>query len=180
VLPLALILGSAHSRRCGRDGATSLANSSGVGAATATVETSRIGGGVVTMIVELTAEQLVELADLVADRLRGVVADPGKRRLATADELAVVLGMAPTTVRQHAVELGGVRVGSGVRPRWRFDVDQALAAWTARYTSEESHEPKSPASVGVRRRSRSSSMGNDARLLPVRGRSSRQIGGERS
>jgi hypothetical protein len=130
----------------------------------------------------LSDVQLVELADLVAERLAGRVCGvlpvgAATRRLVDANELAAILNVTPATVREHAADLGGVRIGDGARPRWRFDADLALTAWTARYTSESSHESKSPVSVGVRRRARRTSMGNGVALLPVRGRSSR--GGDR-
>jgi hypothetical protein len=40
----------------------------------------------------------------------------------------LVLGVSRQWVYEHAEELGGQRIGSGKRPRWRFDLTVARAA----------------------------------------------------
>lgn len=79
----------------------------------------------------MTDAELTQLADLVADRLAGrllpVLADraPG---LVDAAALAELLGVTRDYVYAHADDLGAVRVGSGSRPRLRFDPERARAA----------------------------------------------------
>lgn len=87
----------------------------------------------------LHPDDLARLADLVADRVADRVAEETAQRVADlladadaeaarggpslidAQEAADLLGVSPRWVRQHADELGGMRLGSGARPRWRFD-----------------------------------------------------------
>jgi hypothetical protein len=65
-------------------------------------------------LVELTATRVVEML--------GADVRAGSRR-ATAAEVARELGMSAQWVREHGDELGGQRLGSGPRPRWRFDLE---------------------------------------------------------
>jgi hypothetical protein len=82
--------------------------------------------------VEAVARRVVEL--LVEERARGA-------RLASAAELARVLGVERSWVYDHAADLGAMRLGDGPRARLRFDVDRALALWTARCAGKGSHPP---------------------------------------
>jgi hypothetical protein len=77
--------------------------------------------------IALAPDQLEELAGLIADRLR---ADRALARggLVDVHELAALLGVSRSWVYQHATELGAVRLGSGSRPRLRFDPEAARAA----------------------------------------------------
>ena len=59
-----------------------------------------------------------------------------------------MLGVSRDTVYSHAAELGARHVGEGKRPRLRFDVEEALAAWSARQTSKGSQPPDPPAGAG--------------------------------
>lgn len=45
--------------------------------------------------------------------------------LVDAAGLAEALGVSRAFVYERKLELGGVAIGNGPRPRWRFDVDQA-------------------------------------------------------
>jgi hypothetical protein len=70
----------------------------------------------------LAPEQLAELADLIADRLREDQALATSRGgLVDAHELAAQLGVSESWVYANADLLGVVRLGSGSRPRLRFD-----------------------------------------------------------
>jgi hypothetical protein len=62
------------------------------------------------------------------------------RSMVDAATLAAELGLTRQTVYQHAAELGGVRVGSGERARWRFDLEAAKAAM-GRLASKRSQAP---------------------------------------
>lgn len=69
-------------------------------------------------LVEAVAQRIVELLD---ER----DASPRQTRLVDADELAEALGVERKWVYQHADELGVRRLGSGRRPRLRFDLERA-------------------------------------------------------
>lgn len=91
------------------------------------------------------------------------------RQLVDARTVADALGCSRDCVYAHADELGGQRIGDGPRGRLRFDLNQALAAWTSRSESERSHRREVPAQTQVPRRTRSRRMGSDPTLLPIRG-----------
>jgi hypothetical protein len=79
----------------------------------------------------LAPEQLAELADLIADRLRedqAPVNASSRGGLVDAHELAAQLGVSESWVYGNATLLGVVRLGSGSRPRLRFDVVAAREA----------------------------------------------------
>jgi hypothetical protein len=90
-------------------------------------------------------------ADLVLERLTGGSAAPG---LVDARTVADALGISAETVRDHADELGVVRLGPtgpNRRPRLRFDLAQALAWQAARSTGGRSQSSDPPVSSGTRR-----------------------------
>jgi hypothetical protein len=81
--------------------------------------------------ITLAPVQLELLADLIAARLRQdevPAAAPTRGGLVDVHELAALLGVSRSWVYQHAAELGAVRLGSGPRPRLRFDREAARAA----------------------------------------------------
>jgi hypothetical protein len=90
-------------------------------------------------------------------------------RLVDAEVVASALGVSRECVYTHAEELGGHRIGSGPRGRLRFDLDQALAAWTSRSSSKESHQPKSPAVTSGSASRHRRGLGSSAELLPIKG-----------
>jgi hypothetical protein len=124
------------------------------------------------MALRLAPDQLVELADLVAERLQRVQQAPAPPAsapcLVNASTVAEAIGMSAPWVREHAAELGGQRMGDGPRPRLRFDLEKARAAWAARSASERPSVPDSAPQPGSRRR-RSTPSGSSVPLLPVRG-----------
>jgi hypothetical protein len=114
---------------------------------------------VVTTIM-LSDDQLVRLADLVADRLAAsVAAAPGQ--LVDAQALATMLGTSRDCVYRHAVELGAQRIGDGQRGRLRFDPAVALERWNIKPASTPTR-----AAPTTRRRPPSST---GVALLPIRG-----------
>jgi hypothetical protein len=118
---------------------------------------------------ELTLRERM-LVDAIAERLAGLLRETSARvGLVDAATVAAALNVTRDCVYVHAAELGGKRIGSGPRGRLRFDLDQALAAWTSRSQSKESHRPESPASASPsagRKRKRKGSSGG---LLPIKG-----------
>lgn len=112
-------------------------------------------------LVDAVAVRVLELLDA-----RQAGASPGLVDPAT---LAEALGVSRSTVYEHAAELGAVEVGTGSRPRLRFDAEKARAAWNRRSGSEGSQGSRSPAVSGVRSRRRPDRLGSTVRLLPIKG-----------
>jgi hypothetical protein len=118
-----------------------------------------------TVTIELTPAQLDQLADRVAERLQQAPAV----QYVDAATVASRLGLSRDAVYAKAADLGGVKISDGPRPRWRFDLDQALEAWSGGLVSERSQTPQTPASRAVSPRRRRAGKGSGARLLPIRG-----------
>lgn len=121
-------------------------------------------------LVEVLVAELVEpLAQRVAELLAGKPARPPA--IVGVPELAELLGVSVDTVRRHADELGVLAVG-GERGRGRplrFDVEQALAAWsTARTAGKRSHSTETSENSGRKRRPRPKRLGRHVELLPIR------------
>jgi hypothetical protein len=106
------------------------------------------------------------LVDAVAERVLELLAErgapAGRSRLVSAAELAEVLGVTRDTVYCHADELSAVRLGA--RGRLRFDVEKAIAAWTACEASSRSQPADAPARAGRSRRRRAP--GSEGERLP--------------
>jgi hypothetical protein len=122
-------------------------------------------------VVVLTDAQLDALADRIAERLRAIDDAPcpsEARRLVDALTVAQAIGVSRDCVYAHAEQLGGHRVGNGPRGRLRFDLGQALAAWTACSTGRASEPPGSPPSAGAPDVRRHSRKGSARSLLPMK------------
>jgi hypothetical protein len=74
------------------------------------------------------------IAGRVAELLR---ADSAHGRLVDATTLAEALGVDRSYVYAHAAELGAIRLGSGSKPRLRFDLEAAREAFAC-YASKQS------------------------------------------
>jgi DNA-binding transcriptional ArsR family regulator len=119
-------------------------------------------------LVDATARRVLELLD-ERETPRG-----GRSPLVSAAELADVLGVSRDTVYGHADELGAVRLGAdGPRPRLRFDVEKAIAAWSVRQAGEESQAPDAPAAAGGAGRSRRRGSGSGVPPQPIGGKNGR-------
>jgi hypothetical protein len=90
-----------------------------------------------------------------------------QRELVDAAELARRLGIERSWVYAHAIELGAVKLGSGPKPRLRFD-PQIAARVMRRVGGDAATDP--PARSGKRPGQPSASGGSGAQLLPIRGR----------
>lgn len=78
--------------------------------------------------VELSEAQLDALAMKIAARVAESLAGPYEPQsapssLQTAAQLAARLGVSVRYVREHADQLGAIRIGSGTKPRLRFPAD---------------------------------------------------------
>jgi hypothetical protein len=132
---------------------------------------------VVVRLDEQTVEALAtRLADLLANRASRQD-PPGSRqagegaagRLLSAAQVAARWGVDRSWVYQHAQALGAIRLGTGTRPRLRFDPDRVTDYLTAEDRSTTASASRArPARRGDRRRSprRARDRGD---LLPILG-----------
>jgi len=105
---------------------------------------------------EAIARKVVELLEI-----RGLQ----ERELVDAAELAKRFGIERSWVYSHAIELGAVKLGSGAKPRLRFN-PQVAARVLRRVGEESTADP--PARSGERADQPSASGGSGVRLLPIR------------
>ncbi|MGI8731079.1 MAG: hypothetical protein ACR2LK_14040 [Solirubrobacteraceae bacterium] len=113
------------------------------------------------MTAPLPAEAVDAIARRVVDLLREEPALT-TRHLVDAGTMAMILGVERSWIYEHAADLGAYRLGTGDRPRLRFDVDRALSA------SREPEQPLAPAPTATTPRRRAPRSSTD--LLPVKGR----------
>jgi hypothetical protein len=90
-----------------------------------------------------------------------------QRELVDTAELARRLGIERSWVYAHAIELGAVKLGSGPKPRLRFD-PQIAARLLRKVGDGSAADP--PARSGERAGQPSASGGSGVRLLPIRSR----------
>ncbi len=109
--------------------------------------------------VEAIARRVIELLER-----RGL---SGGSELVDAAELARRLGIERSWVYTHAIELGAVKLGSGRKPRLRFD-PQVAARVLHRIREGPAADP--PARSGERAGRPLRGRRSEARLLPIRGR----------
>lgn len=88
-------------------------------------------------------------------------------KLLTAHEIAEALGVTRAWVYSHAQELGAIRLGTGPKPRLRFEVDLVAERLAARSVSEQS-ELQGPAPQRASRSPRVSRTGSSTDLLPIK------------
>jgi hypothetical protein len=112
---------------------------------------------------------LGELVGFLASELEQRQVAASGRRVVDAAGLAEILGVNAETVRAHADELGVLRIGDGPKPRLRFDVEKALAAWTAGSADRQSQPAPGGAAPAVRRGRPRLERAHTAELLPIRG-----------
>ncbi len=105
--------------------------------------------------VEAIARRVVELQ---AERI-----PLGAPALVDATALAHAIGMSRAYVYEHADELGAVKVGDGKKPRLRFNMGVALAAFSALTDKPEAAEQP------VRHKPRRIRPTASAPLLPIAG-----------
>lgn len=122
--------------------------------------------------VRLHPDDLAALAEAVAGRvadlLRQTPADPRVPALVDAATVARALGVTRETIYANAVRLGARRLGDGPRARLRFDLAEAVEAWTSRQPSERSESTPDAAREPKQRRRRASRSGNGLDSVPIR------------
>lgn len=117
---------------------------------------------------------LEALADLVAVRVVELLrVDDGSHAgpagaLIDAREVAGRYGVSAEWVRDNADTLGAVRLGTGARPRLRFDPEKVAAALTADEQRRGSQAPHPPP-PRRKTQARPPATANGCPLLPVRG-----------
>lgn len=113
-------------------------------------------------------QQLAEhIAEHVVELLRS--GEGTAARLVDATTVAKRLGVSRDYVYAHADELGVRRIGSGPRPRLRFELSRVISTPTSCFTGRESLPPKQPVATGKSARRQGRSMGSGTKLLPIRG-----------
>lgn len=112
-----------------------------------------------------------ELADRVLAQFSGAV-NGGRAlthsRLLTAAEVGELVGLNREAVYRKADELGAVRIGTGPKPRLRFDAERVAAALATCSASRESSQQNLPRRQRSRQRQSRNTSGAIP-LLPVRG-----------
>jgi hypothetical protein len=104
-------------------------------------------------------DALVEaIADRVAVRLADIARDPV--RLYDTRAVARMLAVSEDWVRDHAAELGAIRVGDSPRGPLRFDVDRVRTALAQRRLQRTERAP-------AKRRGRRTTTASGVKLLPL-------------
>lgn len=91
----------------------------------------------------------------------------GSADLIDAAEVGRRFSVTAEWVREHAEDLGVLRLGNGSRPRLRFDPERVAAALSPRVTGGRSGREEEPAGAPVARRRRPRDPGSSSGLLPV-------------
>jgi hypothetical protein len=113
----------------------------------------------------LDAASIEAVARRVVELIHDEGGSPAARRLVDAATLAAELGVDRSWVYAHRAELRAIQLGTGSKPRLRFDPE---VAWKvlARSASKESQAPKTPVPPRSSKRRR---LGSGPGLLPIRG-----------
>ncbi|MFZ1927367.1 MAG: hypothetical protein WAU42_14660 [Solirubrobacteraceae bacterium] len=122
-----------------------------------------------TAPITLDPETIRAIAEQAASRTVEMLRDKPVSGLVDAATVANALGVSRDCVYAHVDALGGERIGTGPRGRLRFDLDRALAAWTARCHSKESHRSESPVPASHSASRQRQRVGSSAGLLPIKG-----------
>lgn len=106
------------------------------------------------MSLQLDERTIDAIACRVVEQLRATAGESTSSSLVDAAELARLLGVDRSWIYAHADELGAVRLGTGAKPRLRFDVEVAKAAHGCRASAPADAELGPPSPARARRRAR--------------------------
>jgi hypothetical protein len=100
--------------------------------------------------------------EAIAQRVVELLADDAREpfRLLETQGVARMLAVSEEWVRQHAAELGAIRVGDSPRGPLRFDVDRVRAALAQRRLPRTQRAP-------AKRRARRTTTASGVKLLPL-------------
>jgi len=118
--------------------------------------------------VELAPATIEAIARRVASLLAEHEAQPADESLLTATQLARTLAVSRSYVYEHAARLGAIPVGTGSRPRLRFNLDAARTAYT-RATNDDALPTSGPTPEPTRRRQRRTRSADTGSILSVKG-----------
>jgi len=119
-------------------------------------------------VVRLAEDQVQDIVDRIVERLAPRLAARGDG-LVDAATIARELGVKRATVYAHKDELGAIEIGSGSKPRLRFDRKRAVEGWKSGAMSGEVQAASTTPKQKVRPPGRATF---GVRLLPVKGPSS--------
>ena len=125
----------------------------------------------------LDPETIDAIAHRVVDLLRESESVAAESDYLTATDIARIYGVRPGWVYAHAVELGVVPLGRGVRPRLRFDPEVVAKRLGACSTDRESDLGAVPPPDRESQRPRRAATGSNTDLLPIRGSAPPGFGG---
>jgi len=112
-----------------------------------------------------------ESVDAVARRVVELLAEQSAPLpaggLVDAATVARALGVSRATVYEHAAALGARQLGTGARPRLRFDLQEARDLWASREAGGRSQGEDRPVNAGRRPGRRAARSGRSADLLPI-------------
>jgi hypothetical protein len=134
----------------------------------------RRSGHTMSELVRLHPDDVREIARLVADRVLAELGDgpAAPARLLTAAQVAERFGLSRRWIYENREQLGAVQVGSGERPRLRFDPAAVADALDPR---REGKGPQNPDPARRKRSGRKRTAAGDGGcptlpdLLPIKG-----------
>jgi hypothetical protein len=107
--------------------------------------------------------------DAIARRVIELLGDESSEvRLVDAEEVSRRFALSKGWVYAHAEELGAIRLGSGARPRLRFNPRVVIEQLSSRSVGESSQTRISQAAKPRRGRRRKDHVGQRGDLLPIR------------
>jgi hypothetical protein len=130
------------------------------------------------VLVTLSAASVDALASRIVETLKAAELRGPAIEFIDAAEVARRYDVSRAWVYENATRLGATPMSDGPRPRLRFDPDAVAEALSSCGATRGSAEPKVPVPAARSSPRRSSGMGTNARLLPIRGQEAAKPGRE--
>lgn len=119
---------------------------------------------------ELSETAIEALAQRVVELLtKTEVSAVNRESLVDAAAVATRYSVEPAWVYAHAEELGAIKLGTGAKPRLRFDLEKVARALASCSSDRGSQPPESPAAKPRSRQRPGQETGTKRDLLPIRG-----------